>query len=247
MRKLKSIRTNFVNGQEFAISNPDDTIQQKFVKGTQWNKVGVRHIINLQKEYNLKHLLNIGAHMGSISIPLSKVFNKVTSVEPYPPNWQWLQYNIGLNNITNIESHHYALGNSNETIYFSNITRPLRNNSGGVHSLTQSDIDNKRKYGQQHSTSYSNQMHKLDEVNIDNFDIIVMDVEGTEWEVIDGALQKIKSNKPFIITEIWSNNKRKSEKLGSTREQMIEKIESIGYQLYHSKKDDFYFKPCFVA
>ena len=236
-----SMRTNTVNGVLFEITNPQDIIQRKLVKGTQWNRWCFDVIVELQHKHNLKHLVNAGSHIGTLALPLSRVFERVTCVEPYPPTHKHLLRNIHLNAFDNITTRNYALGAEHDTVFF---VDGVVNNTGGIHSVTEDDIQNNRKGAGRASKRYSRSMHPLDDTDIDDFDILLMDVEGTELELLAGAKQKIQNLKPIIITEIWDNEKRRSEQLRTTREQAIHTIESMGYSLIKNKKDDFLFIAC---
>ena len=236
-----SMRTNTVNGILFEITNPQDVIQRKLVKGTQWNRWCYELVLELQATHNLKHLVNAGSHIGTLALPLSRVFERVTCVEPYPPTHKHLLQNIHLNGFDNIATRNYALGREHDTVFF---VDGVTNNTGGIHSVTAKDITANRKGGSRASRRYSRPMHPLDDTDIDDFDILLMDVEGTELELLAGAKHKIQRLKPIIITEIWDDAKRAKERLNTTCEQAIHTIESMGYSLAKNKKDDFLFMPC---
>tara|TARA_Y100000816_G_C26046580_1_gene548452 strand:- start:128 stop:868 length:741 start_codon:yes stop_codon:yes gene_type:complete len=240
-----------INDIRYKISNKDDYIQSTLLKGIQWNS----DIINIIKQYisskKLSHFLNIGCHIGTISLPISLHINKVTSIEAYPETYKYLQENIALNNITNIDTYNFALGNSSETIYFmgmdnicqlENINR-VKNNTGGMHIFTEKDINEKRRSSNNCDRKITNKIEKLDCLNIDNFDIMLVDIEGSEYNFLLGATEKIKKNKPIIIIEIWNNNKMKRENMDMTREKTINYITSLNYKLVKQLGDDFIFEP----
>ena len=81
----------------------------------------------------------------------------------------------------------------------------IKNNTGGMHVITDDDILKKRLSSNIHSKKYSNEMKKLDDLNISNFDILLADVEGKEYELLKGGRNKILKYKPIIIVELWSN------------------------------------------
>ena len=85
-----------INGIRYNITNKDDIIQSNLLKGKQWNS----DIIDIIKQYisskKLYHFLNIGSHIGTISLPISLYINKVTAVEAYPETYTYLQKNITL-------------------------------------------------------------------------------------------------------------------------------------------------------
>ena len=236
------MHTNTVNGLRYRITNPNDVIQRKIVKGTQWNRKALDYIMDLQGKHSLKHLVNIGSHIGTLALPLSRVYERVTCYEPFPPTHQHLLVNIQLNNITNIDVHRTALGDHDDTVYFLDPTR-IPNNSGGIHSVTRDDIAQGRKSSHLHTTQWHSPMQRLDDQNLAPFDTLLIDAEGTEYEVIQGAKHSIHKYKPIIFTEIWSDAKREQERLGTTQQAVIDLICSMGYTHKQFKKDDHVFLP----
>ena len=238
------------NGIKYHIKNENDCIQQYIIAGKQWNK-GMFDFISLTIENNnLKHFLNVGCHIGTISLPISKLINQVSCVEAYNPTYKHLEENIKLNGITNIKSYNFGLGNSNEDIYFMSENKicpienknRLKNNSGGQHIFTQNDIDENRRSSILTDKKIKNTIKKLDETDIDNFDIMLVDIEGSEYNFLLGAKNKIMKNKPIIIIEIWNNQKRMLENMNTTREDIIKLIEDMNYKIIGSNGEDFVFQ-----
>ena len=85
-----------------------------------------------------------------------------------------------------------------------------------------------------------NKVNKLDNLDID---ILLVDIEGFEYEFLLGAENKIKKYKPIIIIEIWNNAKRKSEQIIQSQEELINYIKSLNYILITNIGDDFVFEP----
>ena len=77
-----------VNNIKYIIKNKNDIIQKTLLNGNQWNNNIVLLIGSLIKKYNLKPFVNIGSHIGTIALPISKYITKVTAGEPFPPNYQ---------------------------------------------------------------------------------------------------------------------------------------------------------------
>jgi len=237
-----------INNIKYNIINENDTIQKTLLQGVQWNKWAYKTIKSLQKKHNLKNFLNVGSHVGCVSLPLANYFETVTCIEPFPPTYNLLTSNINLNNLSNVIAHNYALGASNEEeIFFLNIAdKRLTNNSGGMHCLTQDDIHNNRKSASLISKEYKSKMYRLDAADIGHFDIMLIDVEGTEYELFEGGIEKIKKFKPIIITEIWNDEKRKQENLPTTKQDVFDLLYNLGYT-YESfgkeRKTDFCFLP----
>ena len=205
---MKTTRNNIivsplVNGVKYIIHNVNDEIQQKVKSGHQWNN----EIFSLIKSYistrNLSHFLNIGSHIGTVILPISLHINKVTAVEAYPSTYEHLRQNIKLNNISNIQTFRLALGNSIEDVYFmsknkicpvENVNR-VKNNSGGMHVFTENDIQHNIRSSCLTDKKIKNQMNKLDNIKIDNFDIMLVDIEGSEHDFLLALKLKVGTGK----------------------------------------------------
>jgi FkbM family methyltransferase len=240
-----------INGIRYAIHNKDDCIENILLQGIQWNQESITIIKSYISEKKLSHFLNIGSHIGSVCLPISLHINKVTAIEAFPDTYNHLCENIKLNNLFNIHTLNIAVGNSEEDIYFmsndkicpvENINR-IKNNSGGMHVFSENDIIHNIRSANLTDKKIKQKVTKLDNLSVDNFDILLVDIEGYEYEFLLGAENKIKKNKPIIIIEIWNNHKRKNENMKQTQEEIITYIESLNYKLIKSMGDDFLFEP----
>lgn len=240
-----------VSSIKYIITNRNDEIQKTLLSGKQWNSPVVEIIRSYIQCNGLHHLLNVGSHIGSVCLPISKCIEKVTAIEAFPPTYRHLCENIKLNRLSNVFAYNVALGNSNEDVYFmsSNKVCPVEktnrilNNTGGMHVFTQKDIDNNVRSGNLADTTIKNRVVRLDDIPVDNFDILLVDIEGFEYDFLLGGEEKIKKNKPIIIIEIWDNQKRARENMCQTQEEVINYILSLGYSLVRSIECDFIFEP----
>ena len=240
-----------VSGVKYYIKNKSDVIQQTLFNGTQWNKEIVDIIKSYISKRQLNHFLNVGAHIGSVCLPISLFIKKVTAIEAYPDTFKHLCINIKLNHQTNIETINIAVGNSEEDVYFmsmnkicpiENINRVI-NNTGGMHVFTENDIQKNVRSSNLTDKKIKNQINKLDNLNIADFDIMLVDIEGFEYDFLLGSEQALKKNKPIIIIEIWNDEKRKNENMVQTQAQVIDFILSMGYTLEKTINNDFIFEP----
>ena len=239
-----SFKTVNINEIKYVIKNDNDLIQKFLLNNRQWNNNILNIIGQLIKRFNLKHFLNIGCHIGTVALPLSKYIEKVTAIEAYPITFKHLEEHIKINNIKNIQVLNLAIGDENKKIYFlddENIR--VKNNTGGMHVITEDDIINKRLSSDIHSKKYSNEMKKLDDLNISDFDILLADVEGKEYELLKGGKNKITKYKPIIIVEIWNNKKRNLESMQTTNDEIINYVINLGYKLIKQIKDNYIFLP----
>ena len=233
-----------VNNVKYRIKNSKDIIENTLVKGNQWNNDILLLIGLLIKKYNLKHLVNVGSHIGTVALPISRYIEKVTAFEPFPPTFQHFMEHVRLNKIKNIESYNLALGDRETKVYFLDPHHErLRNNSGGMAAVTDDDIKKNRLSSNFHSKKYHNAMKKFDNLPVEKFDIMLIDAEGREYEIIKGSTERISKNKPIIIVEIWENQKRKFENMITTKEDVVSYIENLGYKLFKKINDNYIFFP----
>ena len=241
---MSKSETVIVNKIKYLIKNSEDIIENTLLKGNQWNNDILLLIGLLTKKYKLTHLVNIGSHIGTVALPISKYIEKVTAFEPFPPTFQHFVEHIKLNKIKNIEPYNLALGDHETKVYFLDIDHErLRNNSGGMPAVTDDDIKKNRLSSNLHSKKYHGIMKKLDSLPVEKFDIMLIDVEGREYEIIKGGTKKISKNKPIIIVEIWDNQKRKFENMITRKEDVISCVENLEYKLLKKINDNYIFFP----
>jgi hypothetical protein len=237
-----------INGVQYLIKNQDDCIQNLLLNGHQWNK----EIVDIIRYFarTRRHFLNVGAHIGSVCLPIAPVINRVTAIEAYPPTYEHLVENIALNNLRNVRAINIAVGNSEEDAFFmSNKICPIENkdrisnNTGGMHVFTADDIKNNIRSANLSDQKVKHRISKLDNLDVDDFDIMLVDIEGFEFPFLLGAENKIRKNKPIIIIELWNDAKRKNENMAETQQEVINYIFSLGYQCIRNIGEDFIFVP----
>jgi len=140
------------------------------------------------------NIIEVGAHIGTHSIPLSKLTNGfVIAFEMQRFIHQILNTNIILNTRYNIFTYQEAVSNQNGHINVGEIDYNVEKfNSGNVKIQ---DIAVEKGFPIPKIT--------LDEKlkNIVNLDLIKVDVECHELEVLQGAYELINKHKPVIVTE----------------------------------------------
>ena len=241
---MTEAKTAFVNEVKYLIKNKNDIIENSLMRGNQWNNDIVMLIGTCIKKYNLKHFVNIGSHIGTVALPISKYIRKVTAIEAFPPTYDHFLENIKLNKFKNINSFNLALGDREDKVYFLDSDHDrIKNNSGGMHAITQEDIKENRLSSNLYNKKYENIMKRFDDLPIENFDIVLLDTEGREYEIIKGGERKILKNKPILITEIWSDKKREMENLSTKLEDVFSYIKSLDYTLYKKINDNYIFFP----
>ena len=150
-------------------------------------------IAELMVKY-IKHgdiVLDIGANIGYHSILMSQCvgdYGKVIAFEPVPEMQNKFIENMELNSSKNIILNKFALSNNHGKIkFYADFTDDTGTSSAIKMRDTMEEIEVDIK--------------TLDSLNIPKVDFIKIDVEGFEWNVIDGGRNTIERNKPIIIFE----------------------------------------------
>lgn len=167
--------------------------------------------------------VDIGAHIGKYSMKFSKVAKTVVAIEPDPENFESLKRNIELNGLKNVIAVRKAAWNRKGTMKF------YKGDVKG-HGTIKRDCG----YGW-----CEVQTERVDEIlnslGINKVDWIKIDVEGAEYEVLEGLTETITKDKPKIIVEVWAENEEKvhlfMKKHGYTPYQ-LEKGDSLSYYLF---------------
>lgn len=140
------------------------------------------------------NVLIVGAHIGSLVIPIAKNCNKVVGIEANPNNFNLLKTNIHLNKAENVSIHNIAASSKQETIKFQmNVV-----NSGGSKRLPK---NNEYMYRYDNPEVIEVQAHSLDDyLDENNFDLVLIDIEGSEYFAMQG-MTKILTNCNTLIVE----------------------------------------------
>ncbi len=124
-------------------------------------------------------VLFVGAHVGTLVIPVARNAAEVTAIEANPDTYRFLSANLALNGTTNVILHGYAAGEADGEIEF----MLSRQNSGGA---KRRPIVNDDRYTYDNPSIVRVPMRRLDDALEGTFDTIVMDIEGSEVFALRG-------------------------------------------------------------
>jgi len=193
------------------------------------------HEINLVKKFikSGTDSIDVGVYRGVYSYEMSKYSEKVHSFEPNPIIFKYINKNLK-KFIKNIHLYNFALSNQNKTI---NLKIPIRNSNSNkeifeeYYEMGKATIHNENNF--ENYENFEIQTKKIDELNFDNkISFIKIDVEGHELEVIEGAKNTIKRDKPVLLVEIEKQYTKKEVA------ESINFINSLGYKSYFFNKKD---------
>lgn len=137
----------------------------------------------LQQIPNKRTFVDVGANVGIWSYHLHDKFQKVFSYEPSKQNIECFQMNVG----TRTELRIKALANFNGEAEFHQAGKNC-----GDGKLCRPGV----------SASYLVPVVTLDSENLTDVDLIKIDVQGWEYEVLQGAKNTIMKFQPWVIFEV---------------------------------------------
>lgn len=138
-------------------------------------------------------ILVVGAHIGSICIPLSRHCKELVAIEANPDTYEFLILNIRMNQCLNLSAYHLAANHDNSEIEFVMSTV----NSGGSKRMPLHK-DHAYFYDNPKVTKVRGQ--RLDELFTDpKFDLVFMDIEGSEYFAFLGMPNILAATKHLVV------------------------------------------------
>jgi FkbM family methyltransferase len=169
-------------------------------------------------------VVEIGSHIGSLTVPISRLCKTLFTFEPQRLLFQLLNTNLVINKIDNVFAYMYALGKENKQILLKefdpNKIDPKEGlNTGGIR-LHQIETT---------INGYPIKMVRLDDVIPKELKIsfIKIDAETMELDIIEGAEALIKKDRPIMYVE---SNPFSDQSLEN-------KIKDLRYNIYASTPD----------
>lgn len=168
--------------------------------------------------------LDIGAHIDKYSLQVAKIVGEkglVIAIELMPKNYSTLMRNIKLNGLKSIIPLRIAAWNTECDV------KLFIGDKGGHNSL---------KYNM--GLGYIKVKAKsldivLKELNVNQVNWIKIDVEGAEYEVLQGLEKTLKNNSPKLIVEVKKENRNK----------VLDFMEKLNYAARPINNEYYYFKP----
>jgi FkbM family methyltransferase len=170
-------------------------------------------------------VLEGGANIGSHTVRLAQLANKVIAFEPFANSLAFLVSNLKLNNLNNVQIESKGLSDEEGTASFAYITK---DNIGGA------------VLGNPNKDKTKVSLVTIDSLNLERLDFIKLDIEGYEKKAIIGGLETIKRCRPIITLECWENYPN------ATLEHATETFKfllDLGYVIKQVEHHDFLFIP----
>jgi len=166
--------------------------------------------------------IDCGANIGVHTIEWGKMLHNqgtVVAFEPQESVYYALCGNIAINNCFNVTAYNSAVGGKNDII---DIPKPNYFQPGTFGSMEIKQHAKSENIGQDLNAMAQVEQIMLDKLPVQRLDFIKIDVEGMEFDVLDGAKKMIEKHKPIMLIEIIKIDK----------EQMQNRLSSMGYEYY---------------
>ena len=170
-------------------------------------------------------VIDAGAHIGIHSIYFSKFFTNVFSFEPHPYIFKCLELNIMFQNLNEkVQCHN--LGLSDQVRKLTLQDWKTGNMGGSTFQDLSSQDSQKRLHGEKFSSNFICELRQLDSMpDFENqvISLIKVDVEGHEYELLQGAKKLLARDHPVILLEDWNSRFGRESR-------SIQFLRSLGYK-----------------
>jgi FkbM family methyltransferase len=174
--------------------------------------------------------IDVGANIGTFTIPAAKYVGPsghVIAIEASPNIFSFLQKNVALNNIGNVKLICAAAGSTNDDAMF----YPAPVDHFGMGS----------RAPQFNATPITVQSVTLDslasKLNLASIDLIKIDVEGFEFDVLNGAGELLnRKNPPCVVFEFcdWAEARRSEHDVGAAQRFLLDR----GFRIWRASDYD---------
>lgn len=166
-------------------------------------------------------IVDVGAEQGDMSALFLKWAGKdgrIVLIEPSPGFWPNIKATFEANNLVPYQAHQVLVSNAVEsdwepepTLYPAVAEGEVSDNVGFSHLTEKPDIP----------------VITIDSLNLDHIDVITMDIEGSEYEALQGAEHIIMRDKPALFISIHPAFMYNGH--GHTSDDLIHMLDKWGY------------------
>jgi FkbM family methyltransferase len=182
-----------------------------------WEKKATQYIS--KKIQPGMHVLDVGASTGYYTLLFSKLVGetgRVLSFEPIPVAKKYVDTNIDINHLKNVDTFGFALFDKKGTACLAD---PLRNDK--------IDPDKKTAAGHDIMVEMVVFDELIKELKLNRIDMVKLDVEGAELNVLKGMEKTLKKDKPGLLIEI---HPYLLESFHYTYNDLLRYLSLLGYQ-----------------
>lgn len=156
--------------------------------------------------------LDIGAHIGAVSVYLARKFQRVIAFEAVPATYEFLRRNT--DGLSNVEALNFAVGPDEGEVFFSH----YRKHGQLSHVASSEDEAGATRIG-------PIVRRAIDSFQLIDVSFVKIDVEGYELQVLEGARETLIRCRPLVLVEQGGNEEKH---FGRRRNEASEFLEMLG-------------------
>jgi FkbM family methyltransferase len=208
----------------FVVGAEDDCVGKGILNGGGFPQQEINLLTSLLDKHS--DVLIVGAHIGTLAIPISRLAKHVDAIEANPETFKFLSLNVAMNQISNCHVMNFAAAEKKGSIDF----LMSRVNSGGS---KRKPIKENIGYSFDNPEIVSVPARRLDdELKREKYDLVLMDIEGSEYPAMLGA-SELLSNARFFCVEFLPHHLKNVS--GATFTQFSDELESHFEYMYVPK------------
>jgi FkbM family methyltransferase len=207
------------------------------------NRIWEAHLHSIFDKYITPDstVVEVGCHIGSHSVKLSKLCKFLYCFEPMPTSNALLLKNLNLNSCKNVKVFLEGLSKTKSKTFFQYSMIGNIGASSLAENPLSSGVDNPSllKNSIQSSKDIEVNLITLDSLCLESLDFMKIDVEGYEPYVLEGANKSIKKFMPIIVLESYTSF------LGTIdfefTKNKFQSLIQLGYKMQHIEGPDYLF------
>ena len=209
-----------INNLKFEI-DIRESIERKTYFLKEYEKKRMDKLFQYSKKNNSNIFIDVGANIGFYSILFSDKFSRVYSFEPNKRNFLVLNENINKNQLTNIETFNFGLGDKKENL------KGHSNTKGELFQTSGFAVSKSSNVGADVLIKKGDDVLQFNNENI----TLKIDVEGFELFVLKGLEKTLINNCCILQIEIWEKNNEDVQRF----------LKMLNYKMMCSIDGDTYF------
>lgn len=230
------IHSRFRGKPIFFYCNPKIHVEQKIIRHGLYEQ----HLLELIADLLEPHtnmIIDVGANIGAITIPLAKVFPNVEvhAFEPNPLAIERLQRNLALNKTTNVVLHPVGVGANpgRERLYTASYLE-----IGNSSFLKPASSADERKSTAVEVETLDNRFGVNAGRDNGRIGLIKIDVQGYERQVLHGATALVLRDRPYIVFEHQDENFASLEEARAAKYWFLQFFHDNGYTVLYQTRHD---------
>src|SRR3954469_16245844 len=170
----------------FAFSDTDNYVGRLLDLTGEYSEEEVRLLLALLPEDGVA--VDVGAHIGCMTVPLARRARFVVACEPQRVTFQHLCANVALNSLRNVVTVHAAVAERGGSIRMRQLDFDAPQNSAAV-------------FIAEDANGETTAVVALDDLRLSRCDLLKIDAEGWDGRVIAGALRLVGACQPAVYAE----------------------------------------------